>query len=65
MYIFHLLALRLAAHLLQGEPLFSSINSEFFIWAFPILTTALSVLFATLSYYYFEKPFLNLKKNFR
>ena len=65
MYIFHLLALRLAAYFLQGEPLFVSINSTFFTWAFPILTTALSILFATLSFRYFEKPFLNLKKNFR
>ena len=65
MYIFHLLALRLSAYILQTDPLFVSVNSEFFTWAFPILTTLISVLFATLSYKYFEKPFLNLKKNFR
>ncbi len=62
-YVFNLIAMRASAHILQSA--FVSINSEFFFWSFPVLTATISVSLASLTYNYFEKPFLNLKKNFR
>ncbi len=62
-YVFNLIAMRSSAHILQSA--FVSINSTFFFWSFPILTALISIALASLTYNYFEKPFLNLKKNFR
>lgn len=56
LYIWHILAL---------EILFYTVNSENLNLFIPILGLPLTILFAYISYNYFEKPFLKLKSNLR
>lgn len=62
-YIFHLFSIRLTGKLL--ETLDFEITSTVYLVLYPLLSTFFAVIFAVLSYEYFEKYFLSLKNKFR
>ena len=62
-YIFHLLCMHITSYLLQSANL--AIENSLFILSFPIITFILSVILASLSYRFLEKPFLNRKEKLK
>ena len=62
-YIFHLFSIRLTGKLL--ESLDFDMTSTAYLVLYPLISTILAVVFAVVSYEYFEKYFLTLKNKFR
>jgi len=64
-YMYHMIALNLIVFIslkINVEHLFGFVGSVVFI---NMATIALTILFSHLSFYYFEKAFINLKSKFR
>lgn len=62
-YIFHLFSIRLAEKILLSLE-FDSVSTNYLV-LYPLISTILAVIFAVISYEYFEKHFLKLKNKFR